>query len=99
MPGAGDESPLVRSDEETFPALAQLRRVHRVECAVQRERGHALVRRRIEARLERSIARIAGGVTPARAIRMQRYVGPIRIIEGGRRTLELRVAGLVRDEP
>ena len=44
MPGSIDQPPLVWPGEVRIPAFARLRRVHRVEHTVQRQRGHALLR-------------------------------------------------------
>ena len=66
---------------------------------MQRQRGHPLLRHGIEAGFELGIPGIALCVAPARAIRVQRDVCPIRIFERDRRALELGVVRLVRDEP
>src|SRR5205823_593147 len=72
MPGAVDQPALVRAGKVRFLPFAHLRQVHGVERAVQRERGHALLRHGIEAGFELGIPGIAVRVAPARAIGVQR---------------------------
>ena len=66
---------------------------------MQRQRRHALLRRRVELRLELAVMGIRSGMAPAHAVGVQYDVRPIRIVERNSGALEFLSVRLIRDEP
>src|SRR5439155_16881144 len=66
---------------------------------VEREGGDALPWRRVESGFERCVTRITRCMTPARAVGVERDVGPVGVVERYRGAFDLDCVGLIRDEP